>query len=325
LVRTKLHYEAWKKIGIEAIIGDLTDKKSLEPLSSMNINAVIHTAALAGDWMEKSLAYKTNVEGTSNLLEICTHVARFIHISTIGVYGHKPYYNITESRKYKRSSIYENSKIEAEKQLLRKTQSNSRTKYIIIRPPTMYGENDRHLFPKLIKYVNKGSFRFIGRGRVLFPVLHAEDAARAVISSLTADIPSGSIYHLSGPETTLKEFMTILSKEMSKNPSFKTIPYYPALLLSIFFELKGKLTRKEPLIFRKRIRYLGRSRHVNIQKARKELTFFPQITPEIGIPRTLRFLQEEEQHKICSFKVSKEINLPVDVPFYIKKVFAKNF
>ena len=84
----------------------------------------------------------------------------------------------------------------------------------------MYGEGDRNLFPRLVKFVQKRNFTFIGYGKILFPVIHAEDEERAVIQAMDYNIPSVSIFHISVPEKTLRHFMVILTNVLNAVPPF---------------------------------------------------------------------------------------------------------
>ena len=325
LVRNQNQYDAWAFHGIYGYIGDLKEPDSLSGLSKMDIDVVIHTASITGDWVNEKLAYQVNATGTQILVNNCQHVKRFVHVSTIGVYGHKTYSNIDENKRYRKStSPYENAKIEAEKIIKRATIENPTCRYIIIRLSSMYGEGDRNLFPRLVKFVQKRNFTFIGYGKILFPVIHAEDAARAVIQAMDYNIPTGSIFHISGPETTLRHFMEILTKVMNADPAFKTLPYYPALVLSCFYELKGRIMHKEPWMFRKRIRYLGRSRSINTSRIERELHFRANIKPEDGIIRTFLMFKEEERQiaNVLSVSINKSERSPI--PFFLKKVLVKN-
>lgn len=323
MVRTQEQANEWINLGLNQVcIAELTSSPIIIP---KNLYAIVHTAAIAGDWVDKTETLKVNVEGTRQLIEAAlqsTECKFFIHISTIGVYGHSPYTEATEDiKKYKKSSTYENSKIEAEK-IIKKTYlaNKKRMKFIILRPPSMYGEGDRHIIPKFKEYIQKGKFLFINKGTALYPVIHATDAATAVLLILKNEtLQSGSIFHISDDtRITLHDFVKILADNLDLQLKFRSVPYWPAFIMSIFFELLGKLRGKEPFIFRKRIKYIGRSRHVNISKARQELGFNPVISAEIGIPRALKWLQTEE--KALLTKKSTKSN----IPFYLQHLLINH-
>ncbi len=74
---------------IEFVDGDVLDIVFLEDLLQ-NIDAVIHTAAMVSfRKKDKKKMLKTNIEGTSNLVNICLEykIKKFVHISSIAALG----------------------------------------------------------------------------------------------------------------------------------------------------------------------------------------------------------------------------------------------
>ncbi|MHA2366217.1 MAG: NAD-dependent epimerase/dehydratase family protein [Candidatus Hodarchaeales archaeon] len=327
MVRTEEQASEWRNLGLNPVLADLMNTTITLPKS---IWAIIHTAAVVDDWVDKSAAFTVNVEGTHRLIEsaLKTDCNRFIHISTIGVYGHSPYTDATEEQPFKKTSVYENTKIKAEKVVNSYLDNTKGLKFIILRPPSMYGEGDRHIIPKYKKYIQKRKFLFINNGKNLYPIIHAADAAQAVLLSLQKDdITSGSKYHLSDDtRITLRRFIEILAENLNIEPKFRSIPFWPAFILSTFFEIAGKIRKKEPWIFRKRIKYLGRDRHVDITKAKEELGFQPKINSEIGISRTLKWIKEEEESLVFQSKDRTRTNSDssVNIPFHLQKTIIQH-
>ncbi len=71
---------------------DLTDRGTLDVLFEEPVTHVFHTASLYDYSAPMELLVKVNIDGFSNLLDAIehTHLKRFIHWSTCGVFGH-PY------------------------------------------------------------------------------------------------------------------------------------------------------------------------------------------------------------------------------------------
>ena len=86
LVRDESQCKRLRGIGIDPVRGELIDQSSLRK-SVENIDLIIHCAAYLGDDMEE--AEESNVTGVENLARVAWQegVKRFIHISTISVYG----------------------------------------------------------------------------------------------------------------------------------------------------------------------------------------------------------------------------------------------
>lgn len=118
--------------------GDILNKENLKKsLAENKFDAVIHLAAkYAG---RASSIYKTNVDGTRNLIFECEKIGipKIILISSIRV--------LSEFK-----NIYGKSKKEAENAVL-----NSKLKYVIIRPSLVYGPGDKKNLGKFLKLIKK--------------------------------------------------------------------------------------------------------------------------------------------------------------------------
>ncbi len=102
------------------VVGDLLDKKSLEPLKAEKFDAVVHFAALAlaGESMEKPAKYfENNILGGLNLLEFMrgANIPSIIFSSTCAVYGTPDKVPVTENESKKPESVYGESKLAFEK------------------------------------------------------------------------------------------------------------------------------------------------------------------------------------------------------------------
>ena len=308
LVRNEQQAHIWDIFGIKTIIGDLEDPDFTLPNS---ITTVIHIAAIAGDWVDKHKAQAVNVKGTEYLVKQAEQVGckKFIYVSTIGVYGHNKYLNATEDKELKTSWTYERTKLEAEQfiQDYVKTTTND-MELIIVRPSSMYGSGDRYILPAYSKYLRKGKMVLIGGGKSLYPIMHAEDAASVLIQLVDDQFTNGNhlaVYHLcDGSNITQNEFINLIKTTIGVDGELRSIPYRTAYLASMFFELKGKVTHTEPRIFRKRVKYLGVTRQVSIEKAKTELGFVPKWSPQEGIPSVLKSLEEEENYKANGIETS---------------------
>ncbi|RLQ94559.1 NAD-dependent epimerase/dehydratase family protein [Falsibacillus albus] len=94
LVRNTIYPETYK--GLTVVQGDLSNKDSLlEALR--NIDIVVHCAAYLGDDLEEAM--KSNVVGVENLASASLEmgVQKFIHISTVSVYGEPNQGHISEA------------------------------------------------------------------------------------------------------------------------------------------------------------------------------------------------------------------------------------
>jgi nucleoside-diphosphate-sugar epimerase len=86
LIRDEKHVNRLNDLGIKPVIGELTNRESLVE-ATKKIDIVIHCAAYLGD--DWDLAKDSNVTGVENIanLSLNAGVQKFIHISTLSVYG----------------------------------------------------------------------------------------------------------------------------------------------------------------------------------------------------------------------------------------------
>ena|ERR1039458_6460487 len=102
--------------GMEVLSGDLSRPKSLHGVLT-GCSVVYHAAAkLLGS--DRASFQAVNVDGTIALLDeaIRAQVERFVHVSTVGVYGFDNAEDITEDSPWPRNSnLYSTTKQQAEK------------------------------------------------------------------------------------------------------------------------------------------------------------------------------------------------------------------
>src|SRR5262249_61703358 len=74
--------------GVEYVQGDVTDPVSLRQACE-GVDVVYHAAARVGDWGPWEEFQRITIDGTQNLVDagIAAGVRRFVHVSSISVYG----------------------------------------------------------------------------------------------------------------------------------------------------------------------------------------------------------------------------------------------
>ena len=140
LVRTRSRVDHLDHPEIELRYGDVTDLDSVGRAMD-GVDAVFHLAAKVGHWGNATDFQRVNVEGTENVLRAAldAQVGRFVHTSTIGVYGLNPVDGTDETYDHMRSeSPYCNSKIEAEEHAFRYHREEG-LPLTVVRPAEIYG------------------------------------------------------------------------------------------------------------------------------------------------------------------------------------------
>ena len=88
LVRSSSDTTFLDRLGVETIVGDLTDPASCAE-ALQGVEVVYHSAAKVGDWGPWEAFQTHTIDATTNLARAAqtSRVRRFVHISSISAYG----------------------------------------------------------------------------------------------------------------------------------------------------------------------------------------------------------------------------------------------
>jgi nucleoside-diphosphate-sugar epimerase len=173
----------------------------------------------------------SNYKITKNLFKIACKkgVKRFIYISTVGVLGDN-----TENREPFNefdiphpSNNYAKSKFKAEL-FIKNLSKNSKTEFVIIRPPTIYGKYVKGSFDKLIKLVDLGiPLPFKGfKNKKSF--VSVENLSKLVIKSLKNKNLKNKTVLISDIEISLENLINKIAKKLKKRV---ILFYFPKILI----------------------------------------------------------------------------------------------
>lgn len=162
---------------------------SAGPANVPVVDAVIHCAALVGDWGSEADYGHVNVGGTRIVLETFRQIDRFVHVSSASVYStDQPYRCLREDASVGRGlhTAYARTKAEAEKVVL-----SSGRKAVILRPHIVYGPGDTTLMPRVLAARRLGWLPVPGNGRNRISVTHIFNFVHAVECVLASSVTHG--------------------------------------------------------------------------------------------------------------------------------------
>ncbi len=282
--------------GVEVIRGDLADPQVVGRACS-GIDAVYHVAALSAPWGRWDDFYRTNVEGTANVLTACrTHrVGRLVHVSSPSVVfdGHDQV-EATETVPYPRRllSPYAASKKRAE-ELVRGARRDG-LKAVIMRPKGIFGPGDRSLLPRLVRAARAGRLPQIGGGRNLVDLTYVDNVVHALVLALDTPHAVGQTYTITGGEhVRLWDVIHTVLRRLGVEPPRRAVPYRAAYALAALAEARAWLTGVEPALTRYTVAVLGRTQTYDISAARRDLAYAPVVSVAEGIERSLAALAPE--------------------------------
>jgi nucleoside-diphosphate-sugar epimerase len=250
---------------------------------------VIHIAGAVGYQSWKNCR-KINRDGMQHIINetVNAGIKRFIHISSVSVYGRVPDVPIDEDFPLKKiGDPYGDTKIEAE-HILRRTAKRENLDITVLRPTAVYGKGDNKFLPSLLRNLKSGKFRMIGDGTQTVDLVNVSDVADSVLVVLENDRSIGKTYNIAQTgNPTWNEFLAFVSKELNLPLTEKHVPYKVAYIAAGLMEWLSAITRKPPRLSRYAIRLVGKQYIYVTDHIRQELGFSPAIGLIEGIRECL--------------------------------------
>ena len=294
LYRSKEPPKNLDELELDFIKGDLTKKTSLEK-ALQDVKTVFHIAGEAREDVSDDLYFQVNHIGTRNLLEAFAKnkCERFIHVSTVGIYGYKlPPYPIKEDHPKKSNNAYHQSKWLGEQEVFKSADKHGFFASAV-RPPYIIGPRDRLLGPILFDFLLKDKkIPLINRGQGTLSFVHYEDLANAMIGCSEQEKANGETFHVIGDNISARDLFETIGEICSKTPNFMKINYNVAYALGVISELVAKFTKKKPKITTRRVNQFSRSRIYDLSKIKDIVGFEPKYTVRAALEDAYEWMKE---------------------------------
>jgi UDP-glucose 4-epimerase len=201
---------------------DLSGTVMLPP----GIDTVIH---VAGEKHDPGRMREVNSQGARRLAEAAcsSGVTRFVHVSTVGVYGagHAAG-DIDEDHPHRPANAYESSKDEGERAVVEVCKANA-TSHVVLRPANVIGLVDGMHYPLLglMRALARGLFTWFGpRDRTWLNYVHVEDTAAAIIHAAESATAT-SAYNVVCP-ALLDDVVRWVTVELKVPPPKRRLPQW---------------------------------------------------------------------------------------------------
>lgn len=285
--------------GMEHLRGDLADLTFVTQTLS-KVDAVIHTAAVAGVWGSRDYFVRNNLTATENVIQACqaNEIANLVFTSSPSVtFDGQDQRGIDESAPYPEEWLchYPRTKALAEQKVLEAhTRDGLRT--LALRPHLIWGEDDPHLLPRILRRAGSGRLRIVGDGTNQVDTVHVVNAAGSHLDALDAlcrrpEIAGGRPYFIAQNEpVNCWDWIAEICQLGGVPAPTRNISYRSAYRLGALMEFSYGIFRKsdEPPMTRFVASQLAKDHYFNISNARERLGFHVRVTMSEGLERLRR-------------------------------------
>ncbi|MDH4369149.1 MAG: NAD-dependent epimerase/dehydratase family protein [Nitrospira sp.] len=275
LIRPQSPREALAGLPVKTVVGNLTDRSSLES-AVQGIDLLFHVAADYRFWVpDPKVMHDVNVGGTIRLLEaaITSGVRRIVYTSsavTVACTSERAGTETDFLAPEACQSIYQRTKVLAEQAVWGLIRSGG--PITIVNPSTPIGAMDRRPTPTGRLIVDFLNGRLPAYLDALFNWVHVGDVGMG--HWLAAEKGRvGERYILGHENLLLGDFLQILSQVSGRPAPRMKIPYAVAWMAGAVGELTGRLSEREPRATLDGVRMASIPMRYDSSKAIKELGF----------------------------------------------------
>ena len=252
-------------------------------------DAVVHTAALVGDWGPMEEFIEANVRGTLSVLDAAqaAGVPRVVHLASVAGWGYEFAEEIGEDAPIRScGGPYADTKGASD--LLAR-----RRGAVVIRPGDVYGPGSVPWTIRPVEAIRQGLFALPGDGGGLMTLVYIDDLVEAIVAATQAPGVEGvGIAVWDGEPVTAREFFGRYAAMLGKGP-VRTAPVPLVSAAATASELVARLTGRPPAISREAIRYISRRATYPNRRATELLGWKPRVGFEEGMARSEEWLRAE--------------------------------
>ena len=276
-----------------------------QQLAGHSFDYVVHAAGVT-KCLDKQDFFRINTEGTQHLVralqELGMPLKRFVYISSLSIMGaiheKQPYQEIREYDKARPNTAYGKSKLKAEQWLdansLQLTANGlSPFPYVILRPTGVYGPRERDYF-MMAKSIKAHTDFAVGFKQQDITFVYVSDVVQAVFLALEKG-KTGRRYFLSDGEVYQSSTFSNLIRQELGNPWWIriTAPIWLLRIITFFGEHIGHLTGKVTALNNDKYNIMRqRNWRCDIEPARQELGYNPQVKLEEGVRRSIKWYKD---------------------------------
>jgi nucleoside-diphosphate-sugar epimerase len=266
------------------VTGDFRDAAVIERALD-NAHVVFH---LASAHLQVSLPeteyWDVNVHSLPTLMSRARQagVSRFVHTSSVGVFGDVGAAPATEDTPPRPQSIYGETKLAGERAALEYGRAHG-LDVVALRPAWVYGPGCPRT-SKLCRALRKRRFVMIGAGRNLRHPVYIDDMIGAFRLAAMHPAAIGQTYIIAGDSpVTASELVQAFCTIFGYPKPAVRVPYAVATALAATTETMCDLIGREPPFSRRTLEFFDTNNAFDISRARSGLGFAPRYSLPTGL------------------------------------------
>ena len=275
---------------LQTLTCDIRDEKAVEKALA-GVGTVFHLAAAhLGASTPETEFQQVNVDAVKNLVSFANRagVQRFVHCSSVGVFGRIENPPADETTICRPELTYERTKLEGEKAVLEQGNSGE-LQVVVLRPVWVYGPGCGRT-EKLFRAISKGRFVVAGQGGTLRHCIYIRDMIDAFLLAETSLAASGEVMIVGDQEaTTIRDLVDKIAKITGAKPP-RSVPLGLLWAAAVTAEAAFLPLGKEPPISRRSLRFFTGNTAFSTERARSLLGFEPRYDLTRGLAETHELL-----------------------------------
>lgn len=284
-VRALWHRTPIRMSGVELVRGSLLEPEGFTA-SLRGVDVVLHCAALLDPIDSAAAAEAVNLHGSVALATAAARagVGAFVFMSSSATIGDAGSGLIDEDAACHPVTLYGHSKRQAELALMRLPLGSMRL--LLLRPPTVYGPEERRNFLALTRAVAGRRVFIPGRGDNRMSFCHVDNLAHAGLT--LADHPSATgIVHVADAESvTFRQVVNTLGDALGQRGFVPRLPMPLARAIAIATETAWRRRKGAPPFSRQRLRTISADFALDTTRARS-LGVRSRFRFDVGVRETV--------------------------------------
>jgi nucleoside-diphosphate-sugar epimerase len=247
-------------------------------------DAIVHLAAPVHQTsLDPRVLHEVTVSGTGNAAAFARETgARFLLVSSVGVYGTPSPPRCDERTPVRPETPYAKAKIAAEDRARHELDRS-----IVLRSAVVYGPGDRGNVARLISAIYRGRGVVVGSGRNRKSLVFSHNLAERIMRCVSAQDFDGTWCVADAPAPTQRELADTIARQLGRGTP-RSIPVPLAALASATLDVFGSALARRPLSrWRSTLRSLTAPTEIDGSALDRQLNYAPDIDLKQGIRLTV--------------------------------------